>query len=446
MRIVVLGAGTVGSWIADLLCQNRHRVTVVDDNPDHVKRINKELDVRAVLGSAAQSSVLFQADVIGADICLAVTGEDEVNIVSASMAKAMGARRSVARVYSPVFRDLSTFDYQRHFGIDRLMSLEHLSAVELARHIRNPGSVLIENFARGELEVQEVTISAGAAAIETPLKQLKLPNRVRIGSIYRDGRNFVATADAKLEADDRITLIGRHDDVASVRDRFSKGNRSRFSLMIAGGGETGYHLSRIMEGEPCTTTLLESNRDRSAILANQLKTTTVIEADATRRDILEEERAGQVDIFVACTGDDENNIMACVEARDLGAKKIMAVISRPDYAKVVGKLGIDVAVSPRDVMARQVMSFLNTGVIVSRTRLPGGKTGVFEMDVLEGAPITQGKLADLKTPAECLIAALMRNGAARVPTGDDQLKAGDLVVAFIEDGAVDETVDLFTPP
>lgn len=446
MRIVVLGAGTVGSWIADLLCQNRHRVTVVDDNPDHVKRINKELDVRAVLGSAAQSSILFQADVIGADICLAVTGEDEVNIVAASMAKAMGARRSVARVYSPVFRDLSTFDYQRHFGIDRLMSLEHLSAVELARHIRNPGSVLIENFARGELEVQEVTVTAGAAAIDTPLKQLKLPSRVRIGSIYRDGRNFVATADAKLEADDRITLIGRHDDVASVRDRFSKGNRSRFSLMIAGGGETGYHLSRIMEGEPCKTTLLESNRERSSILANQLKTTTVIEADATRRDILEEERVGQIDIFVACTGDDENNIMACVEARDLGAKKIMAVISRPDYAKVVGKLGIDIAISPRDVMAKQVMSFLNTGVIVSRTRLPGGKTGVFEMEVLEGAPITQGKLADLKTPAECLIAAVMRNGAARVPTADDQLKAGDLVVAFIEDGAVDETVDLFTPP
>jgi trk system potassium uptake protein TrkA len=192
--------------------------------------------------------------------------------------------------------------------------------------------------------------------------------------------------------------------------------------------------------------LLESNRERSAVLANQLKSTTVIEADATRRDVLEEERVGQLDIFVACTGDDENNIMSCVEARDLGAKKIMAVISRPDYAKVVGKLGIDVTISPRDVMARQIMSFLNTGVIVSRTRLPGGNTGVFEMEILEGAPITQGKLADIKTPAQCLIAALMRHGSARVPTAEDQLKAGDMVVAFIEDNVVDETVDLFTPP
>jgi trk system potassium uptake protein TrkA len=446
MRIVVLGAGTVGSWIADLLCQHRHRVTVVDDNPEHVRRINKDLDVKAVLGSAAQSSTLFKADVIGADICLAVTGIDEVNIVSASMAKAMGARRAVARVYSPIFRDLSTFDYQQHFGIDRLMSLEHLSAVELARHIRNPGSVLIENFARGEIEVQEITVTSGAPAIGKPLKLLKLPSRVRIGSIYREGNNFVATANDQLEAGDRITLIGRHDDVASLREQFTRGTRNRFSLTIAGGGETGYHLARIMEGEPCDTKLFECNRDRSALLANQLKKTSVIEADATRRDILEEERIGNCDIFVACTGDDENNIMACVEARDLGAKKIMAVISRPDYAKVVGRLGIDMAVSPRDVMARQVLSFLNTGVVVSRTRLPGGQTGVFEMEVLEGAPITKGKLADLKTPAQCLIAALMRNGAARVPTADDQLRAGDLVVAFIEDAAVDETIDLFTPP
>ena len=159
MRVVTLGAGTVGTWIADLLCQHRHSVTVVDTDPEHIKRINTELDVRAITGSASRSSVLFQAEIIGCDLCLAVTGNDEVNLVAASMAKAMGARRSIARVYAPVFRDLSTFDYQRHFGIDRMLSLEHLSAMELARGIRNPGSVALENFARGGLEVQELVIA-----------------------------------------------------------------------------------------------------------------------------------------------------------------------------------------------------------------------------------------------------------------------------------------------
>ncbi|MEE9603766.1 MAG: NAD-binding protein, partial [Thermoguttaceae bacterium] len=128
MRIVVLGAGTVGGSIASLLCLHRHSVTIVDSNADKIRRINETLDVRCITGSASQSSILFQAGVSSADLCLAVTGDDEVNIVSASMSKAMGARRAVSRVYAPVFRDLSTFDYQRHFGIDRLLSLEHLTA------------------------------------------------------------------------------------------------------------------------------------------------------------------------------------------------------------------------------------------------------------------------------------------------------------------------------
>ncbi len=160
MRVLTLGAGTVGRWVADMLCRRRHSVTVVDIDPENVRRINSELDVRAIVGSASRSTVLFQADVAAADMCLAVTGDDEVNIVAASMAKALGARRSIARVYAPAFRDLSTFDYQRHFNIDSLLSLEQLSAFELARAIRNPDAIPLEHFARGQLEVYEVEVHA----------------------------------------------------------------------------------------------------------------------------------------------------------------------------------------------------------------------------------------------------------------------------------------------
>ncbi|HMP81014.1 MAG TPA: NAD-binding protein, partial [Pirellulaceae bacterium] len=180
MNVVVLGAGTVGSSIADLLCQQDHNVTVVDSDPIKTKRLNEELDVRVLTGSASQSSVLFQTGISSADVCLAVTGNDEVNIVAASMAKAMGARRTVARVYAPVFHDLSTFDYQRHFRIDRLLSLEHLTAMELARGIRDPGSVFVDQFARGDLQVIELVVSEGKA-ISNPLRSLELPGNVRVG-------------------------------------------------------------------------------------------------------------------------------------------------------------------------------------------------------------------------------------------------------------------------
>ncbi len=169
MKIVILGAGTVGTSIADMLCRDRHSVTVVDSQAARVRAINERLDVRAVTGNAAQSSVLFQAGVLDCDLCLAVTGSDEVNMVAASIAKGMGSRRSVARVFAPVYRDLSTFDYQRHFRIDRMLSLEQLSAMELARAIRHSGAVAVEHFARGELEVQELTVEEGTKAVRRPL-------------------------------------------------------------------------------------------------------------------------------------------------------------------------------------------------------------------------------------------------------------------------------------
>ena len=443
MRILTLGGGTVGTWIADLLCRNRHSVTVIDIDPTHTRRINDELDVRAITGSASQSSVLFQAGVMSADVCLAVTGDDEVNLVGASMAKAMGARRSIARVYAPVFRDLSTFDYQRHFGIDRLLSLEHLSATELARNIRNPGSVIVENFARGQLEVQEVIVKQKTAAIGVPLRQLGLPAAVRIGSIYREGAMWIAGAEDTVELNDRITLIGRREDIDEVKDLFQPDQVTRRDIVIAGGGETGYHLARTLEGERFNIMLMDESLERCEFLSSNLHRATVVQADATRRSILEEERVGSADVFVACTGDDENNIMAGVEAREIGAKQIMAIVGRPDYASVVGKLGIDVAVSERDVMAKQVLGFLNTGAVISRTALPGGQIGVYEIEVTDGCTAIEHVLANLRLPPQCLIAAVLREDYVRVPGADDRLLPGDTVVALIDDSVVDVALQHF---
>ncbi len=443
MRIVVLGGGTVGTWIADLLCRHRHSVTVVDNNPSNCRLINNELDVRVVTGSASQSSVLFQSDVIGADLCLAVTGDDEVNIVAASMAKAMGARRSIARIYGPVFHDVSTFDYQRHFGIDRLLSLEHLTAMELARGIRNPGSVVLEHFARGELEVLEVVMEEPTKAIGVSLKDLGLPKTIRIGSIYRDGRMWIAAAEDVIELNDRITIIGNRQDVDEVKGTLQKKQSRRNTVVIAGGGETGYHLARSLQGERFSVVLMEQAVERSEFLAKHLVRSTVVQADATRRSILEEERVGSADYFIACTGDDENNIMAGVEARDIGAKNIMAVVGRPDYANVVGKLGIDLAVSPRDVLALQILGFLNTGPVISRSTLLGGGVGVYEIEVLPGAQSTEHVLANLHLPERCLIAAVMREDYVKVAGADDRLQAGDVVVALIEDSDFETTLQQF---
>lgn len=444
MKIVVLGAGTVGTSIAELLCQSRHSVTVVDANAQRVRQLNDRLDVRALNGSASQSSVLFQAGVMDADLCLAVTGSDEVNIVSASLAKAMGARRSIARVYAAVFRDLSTFDYQRHFRLDRLLSLEQLSALELARGIGQTNSIVIERLARGGLEVQELVVSGKTSAVGIPLRSLELPRGVRIGSILRAGKLSIAGANDELAVGDRITLIGEHEEVDDIQGWFRREQVPKRTVVIAGGGETGYHLAHMLHGPHFRIVVMDRDRQRCDFLAAHLPDTTVINSDCTRRDQMEEERVGAADVFVACTGDDEDNIMAGVEARELGAKKIAAVVGRPDYANVVGKLGIDLAVSPREVMAKQVLSYLHTGPVISRAPLFGGGIDILELDVLKGVPATEHSLAELALPPQCLVAAVIHEGYVRVPGATDRLSAGDTAVVLVDHHVAEQALELFS--
>ena len=446
MRVLTLGAGTVGRWVADMLCRRRHDVTVVDVDPENVRRINNELDVRAIEGSASRSTVLFQADVCAADLCLAVTGDDEVNIVAASMAKALGARRSIARVYAPAFRDLSTFDYQSHFGIDSLLSLEQLSAFELARAIRNPDAIPLEHFARGQLEVYELVVDAKSPSAGHKLRDLKVPSAIRIGSIARGGRMWIASGEDEIHAGDRVSIIGSPDSVTQIRDQFAtkKRGQPRTRVMIAGGGETGYHLAESLAARDYHLVVVERDAERCEYLAKLLPDLTVIHANANRRTILEDEGAGTVDYFVACTGSDESNIMAGVEARELGSKNVMCVVGRPDYANVVGKLGIDRAVSERDVAARQILGYLNEGPIISQSRLPNGSIGVYELEINGGSKITTGSLAELPLSGRCLIGAVHRDGFVRVPTAQDRLKSGDVIVALIDEANRSDVMALFS--
>lgn len=452
MNIVILGAGTVGSWLAKLLCEHpSHVITLVDSDPDHIQRINEELDAKTITGNAAEASVLFQAGVMISDLCLALTGDDEVNMIAASIARAMGSRRSIARVYAPIFHDLSTFDYQRHFGIDRFVSPEHLSAVELAQRIRHPGSLVVENFAHGDIQVQEITVTSKSKMLGMPIRQLGLPKGVIIGSIEREGGVFIAEAEDELKEGDRIILIGSHENIEAVSYRFEKSTPKKKGVVIAGGGETGFHLARLLKEDHYTVVLMEADYEQCNQLAARLPHVTVVHSDATIQKNLEEERIGSADVFIACTGDDENNIVACVEAKELGAASVMAIVSRPDYANILGKLGIDHAVSPREVVAKQVMSFLNAGPLIYRRALgseeaaDGEGVTVMEIEVLEDVPATQHVLANLDLPPSCLIASVSRGEITRVPGADDRLEPGDTVIAMAANKAVRDTLKLFYP-
>ena len=446
MNIVVLGGGTVGGAITDLLTQREHSVTIIDNDSRTTESLNEKFDIRVLTGSASQSSVLFQAGVGTADVCLAVTGNDEVNIVAASMAKAMGARRSFARVFSPVFRDLSTFDYQRHFLIDRMLSLENLTALELARSIRNPSSVVVEQFARGGLEVREVVIGQEGKITKNKIRELGLPARIRIATIQRENRMWLAAADDQLQIGDRITFFSSEANVNKARSFFKTGSVSNKRVVIAGGGETGLQLAKLLELEGYTLMVLEIDEERCTQLAKDLENVTVIHCDATLREVLEEERVGNADVFVSCTGDDENNILMAVGAKDLGAKQVLSVIDRSDYSDITSRLGIDHVVTQRDVMARQVLAYLTDGAVLSRSKLPGGLINIIEIEVMPDSKITTAELAEIGLPDRCLVTAIITHDDVRVPTASDRLQAGETAILLAEEDIVDKSISFFEKP
>ena len=221
-----------------------------------------------------------------ADLCLAVTSRDEVNLMSASIAREMGATRSVARVFNPILRDNSTFDYQRHFKVDRLISLEHLTALELARNIRSTSVLAVESFVRGGVEVHGIQVGKKAKAIGIPLKELKLPGNIRIGMIASKQKSLIPGGDDCVQRGDHVTLIGAHGTLEKVASRFEGRRSSRTSVVVAGGGETGLNLVRLLEKTRCRVTVLEADVERCHSSLKRLPKATVLHADVRARLIL----------------------------------------------------------------------------------------------------------------------------------------------------------------
>ena len=375
MNIVIVGAGTVGASIAELLCKDGQNVTLVDSSRTVLDSVEERLDVHTVCGSACDAVTLFQAGVQSAELCLCVTSSDETNLIGSSMAKSMGSRRSVARIFNPAYRDNSTFDYRDHFNIDRLLSLEHLTALEIAKGIRKQGLFAVDYFARGGIEVLEMAVEKDSRVVGIPLRELKIPAGVRVGLISSEGKTIIPGADAVLKVGDHATLIGGLDNIEKVRKLFEHRFPPKLNVVIAGGGEIGFHLALLLETGRFNVTLMEANAERCAYLAERLAKTTVLHADVTRRSEMEEARVGKADVFVATTGRDEDNIICGVEARELGSQRIIGIIRRPDYANVVEKLGIDIAVSPREVMSVQIRGMVNAGPIIARTSISSGEIG-----------------------------------------------------------------------
>ena len=248
MKIVIVGAGEVGSHLSETLSLDDHDVTVIERDPERAQTIHEQLDVRVINENGSSARTLRRAGVEKCDFFLAMTSRDETNLVSSSLAKALGARTTFARVHDATFRDNSVINHQRHFGIDHLVNPEALAAVELAKRIRNPGRVAVEDFGQGKIEVLSVEIQEGAKIAGIPLLEMKLPGDLRIGLIQRGDTSTVANAHSVLQEGDIVTLFGHPDSLFEAKPLFDPDSQlsKKISITLLSGSEISISLVRLL--------------------------------------------------------------------------------------------------------------------------------------------------------------------------------------------------------
>lgn len=425
MNIIVCGAGQVGSHTAEVLGAAGHNITVVDINPARLRAIEESMDVATCAGNSAAADILRRAGCERADLVVAATNMDEVNLLSASIAKGIGAGKSIARVHHSAYFAHRGLNYQDHLNIDWLICPEFSTSSAIARTLRNPGALAMEDFAQGTIEVQEFPVGRKASAVGKSLANLTLPARARLAAITRGGQPFLPESTTTIEQGDIVILVGNTDIFETARKVFHSEKTRRTRIVIMGGPPMAVWLCRALHTKDFSIRLFEVDADRAAELAEKLEWVTVLQADPTDRSVFDEEHVDQADAFVALLDDDEHNILGCAWAKSLGVKDAIAVVQRPNYMHLLSSVGIDKPFSPRRVAVKEIEHILDDNPLRRMSSLAEGYIDVYRVRVGEKSEVVGKRLRDVKLTPNWMIAVLQRGGDSRVPTADDRIEAGD---------------------
>lgn len=427
MDIIICGAGEVGRHAAEVLVARDNSITIIDTDRARLAQVGDTLDVRTLAGDCSQARVLLEAGAASADLVLATTSKDDVNLITASVAKGLGTRKAIARVHQSDYFEGRDFNYEKHFSIDRLICPEYSTAVAIGQTLRNPGALAIENFARGQIEMQQIPVSREADALGIPLAQLRLPKGTRLAAVVRKQGAFVPAADTVVEPGDSVVLVGDPAHFPVARRMFHDDKFGRRRVVIMGGPPMAVWLCRALKNRNISIRLFETNRQRAQELARELDWVTVLQADPTDRTVFEDERVGDADAFVALAHDEEN-ILGCLLAKSAGVRQAVAVVEQSKYLHVLKRLGIDKPFSPRAVAVREIERAIDERPLTQLASLAEGEVDVYRVRIKAESDVVGLPLREVKLSPNWMLAAIQRNGAIHVPGAQDVIQVGDTLL------------------
>lgn len=445
MYAVIVGAGEVGFHIATILSQEGHEVAIIDRDRASFERASQELDVLALHGNGASRRVLEQASMGRADLLVAVTDSDEVNMIACMAAKRVGVALTVARVrnydYIEDMRTLST----GFTGVDQVIQPEAAVADEVVKLAGFPGALDVETFAGGQVSVVEVEVHPQSADTAVPLRSLGLPEGVVVTALLRDSLASIPRGDSTLDPGDRVFLTGRPEAVIEAAARLSGQRDIPKKAMLLGCGDIGMRIARSLEERRIRLTIFEKDPLKAAEAAAELGRSMVIQDEGIDESVLVREGVGGCDLFLAATGDDKLNILAALMAKQLGAKRTISIVESGEFSRVVESVGVDVAISPRRMTASAILRYVRAGRVVSAAVLDKSVGEVLEFVVGSSSPVCGRRLAEVDFPKGAVVGALVRGEGVQIPDGRSELSDGDVAVVFTLPGSVRGVEKLFAP-
>ena len=431
MNIVIIGLGEVGKHIARVLTQENHNVTVIDKSAEAVTAIDERLDVRSIVGRGGSINTLKAAEIEMTDLVIAVTNVDEANILTSLIAKNGGAKKVIARVDSADYLPDSCGANQGLYGIDLVISPEILSAVEVTKLTKYLGARYIEDFADDRVALMQLKLKAKEDITDIPLARLKTPANLLVAAILRDGELIIPSGDTILIEGDIISIICKTEALDAGAAFFgSKEKIKAEKVVVLGGGEIGYTIAMLLERQKISVTLIEWNKQRCEELSQLLKSTIVINGDGTDIEILKQQKVWEADVFVAASKRDEVNLMSGLLAKELGSKKTIAIVHRPDYLPVYEHLGLDATISPRRFAANKILKYVRSGDVISVSDIGMGKGEIMEFAISHKSKTIGKKIKDLKIPKGTVLGAIAGSRGVVIPTGNDEVEADDRVIVF----------------
>lgn len=439
MKIIILGAGQVGGSVAESLVSEQNDITVVDIDPPRLRALQDRLDLRTVTGSAAHPSVLAEAGADDADLLIAVTQSDETNLAACKIAARMfNVPRRVARVRATDFLNDERLLGAEGFEVDLSICPEQVLTEYIVKLIEFPEALQVLDFADGVVSLVAVRAYRGGPLVGHPVKDIRshIPSvDTRIVAIFRRNHPIVPDGDTLIEVDDEVFCLAASRDIRKVMRELRRMDRPVRRIMIAGGGNIGQRLARALERD-YSVRVVEHNKRRCETLAARVHEALVLNGDATDEELLMQEGIGDMDLFVAVTNNDENNIMSCLLAKRLGARRVVALINRRSYVDLLQSGEIDIAISPAQATIGKLLAHVRRGDVVAVHSLRRGAAEALEAVVhgdRESSKVIGRRVEDVDLPAGTTIGAVVRGDEVQMAHHDTVIEAEDHVIVFVAD-------------